>query len=224
MIYAYRRQTPNCSSLVEQQHEIQRFSIENTFTIDKEVIEYATKNLLLEEREAFEAFLRNMGEGYTIIVASLSVLSNRADELIKVINCVLTHKVNLWIANTALCINQETQMVDIFPLLNALREEHKEDKSKQMGRPKGSKSNSKFDVFHGQIVNLLAEGMSVSAIARELEISRSSLKDYIESRSLKDLAMSMHSYLKEDHGERGLDNVVLICPFEEAYNNRMKQA
>jgi len=221
MTYAYRRQTPNCISLVEQQHQVQRFSIENRLSIDKEVIEYATKNLVLEEREEFESFLRNMGEGNTIIVASLSVLSNRADELIKIINCVLTHKVNLWIVKHHLCINQQTKMVEIFPPLKALREEHQEE-HKSMGRPKGSKSSSKFDMYHGQIVNLLAEGMTVSAISRELEVSRSSLKDYIESRSLKDLAMSMHSYVSEEHGERGLDNIVLICPFEEAYNNRVK--
>jgi DNA invertase Pin-like site-specific DNA recombinase len=221
MTYAYRRQTPHCSSLVEQQHEVQRFSIEHTLTIDKEVIEYSTKNLLLEEREEFEAFLRTIGQGHSIIVASLSVLSNRADELVKIINCILTHNIDLWIAKSALCMNKETRMVEIFSLLNALREEHKGENT-QMGRPKGSKSNSKFDVYHGQIVNLLSEGMSVSAISRELEVSRSSLKDYIESRELKDLAMSMNTYLTEEHGERGLDNIVLICPFEEAYNKKVK--
>lgn len=221
MTYAYRRQTPHCASLTEQQHEIQRFRIEHTVSIDKEVIEYSSKNLLLEEREAFETFLRNMHSGDRIIVTSLSVLSNRADELVKIINCVLTHKINLWIANNGLCVNKETRMVDIFSLLSALREEHKEE-NKQMGRPKGSKSNSKFDKYHGQIVNLLAEGLSVSAISRELEVTRSSLKDYIESRQLKDLAMSMHSYISEEHGERGLDNIVLICPFEEAYNKKVK--
>ncbi|SFV57120.1 hypothetical protein MNB_SV-13-1499 [hydrothermal vent metagenome] len=221
MTYAYRRQTPHCSSLVEQQHEIQRFSIENVMAIDKEVIEYSTKNLHLEEREEFETFLRTIGEGHSILVASLSVLSNRADELVKIINCILTHEINLWISHGGLCINKHTKMVEIFSLLNALREEHKNG-NKQMGRPKGSKSNSKFDVYHAQIVNLLAEGISVSAISRELEVSRSSLKDYIESRSLKDLAMSMHSYLNEEHGERGLDNIVLICPFEEAYNKKVK--
>jgi DNA invertase Pin-like site-specific DNA recombinase len=221
MTYAYRRQTPHCSSLVEQQHEVQRFSIEHTLAIDKEVIEYSTKNLLLEEREEFEAFLRTIGQGHSIIVASLSVLSNRADELVKIINCVLTHNIDLWIAKSALCMNKQTRMVEIFSLLNALREEHKGENT-QMGRPKGSKSNSKFDVYHGQIVNLLSEGMSVSAISRELEVSRSSLKDYIESRELKDLAMSMNTYLTEEHGERGLDNIVLICPFEEAYNKKVK--
>jgi DNA invertase Pin-like site-specific DNA recombinase len=219
--YAYSRQAPSFPPLVSQQHEIRLFEPEKSIKIDKEVVEYASKNLILEERLEFESFLRSMREGNIVIVSSLSILSDRADELIKVINCILTHEVDLWIASSGLCINSKTQMVDIFPLLNRLRDENQEEQ-RQIGRPKGSKSNSKFDIYHGQIVNLLSEGMSVSAISRQLEVSRSSLKDYIESRKLKDLAESMHHYLDEDHGKEGLDNIVLICPFEEAYNNRNK--
>lgn len=219
--YAYSRQAPSFPPLVLQQHEIRLLAREKSIQIDKEVVEYASKNLVLEERLEFEDFLRSMREGNIVIVSSLSILSDRAEELIKVINCILTHEVDLWIASSGLCINSKTNMVDIFPLLNDLREENKEEQ-RQIGRPKGSKSNSKFDVYHGQIVNLLSEGMSVSAIARELEVSRSSLKDYIESRKLKDLAESMHHYLDEDHGERGLDNILLICPFEEKYNKKVK--
>jgi DNA invertase Pin-like site-specific DNA recombinase len=219
MTYAYRRQTPHCTPLMEQQHEIQRFSIECLLPIDKEVIEYATKNLLLDKRDDFETFLRNIEEGASIVVASLSVLSNRGEELIKIINCILTHEVDLWVAKSALCINKHTRMVDIFPLLNSLREENQTDQ-KRMGRPKGSKSPSKFDVYNSRVVNMLTEGVSVSAIARELGVSRSSLKDYIESRQLKELAQSMKHYLNTADHERGLDNIVLICPFEESYNNK----
>ncbi|MDQ7083849.1 MAG: recombinase family protein [Sulfurovum sp.] len=164
--------------------EIHHLAVEKSIRIDKEVVEYASKNLPLEERKEFEAFLRSMTEGNTIIVSSLSILSDKADELIKVINCVLTHEVDLWIANTGMLINKNTRMAEIFPLLNNLRDEGKEQ-SRQTGRPKGSQSTSKFDVYHAQIVSLLSQGLSVSAISRELEVSRSSLKDYIASRNIK---------------------------------------
>jgi DNA invertase Pin-like site-specific DNA recombinase len=214
--YAYSRQAPSFPPLVLQQHEIRLLARDKFIKIDKEVVEYASKNLILEERLEFENFLRSMKEGNIVIVSSLSILSDRAEELIKVINCILTHEVDLWIASTSLCINAKTNMVDIFPLLNQLREDKKEEE-RQIGRPKGSTSNSKFDIYHAQIVNLLSEKMSVSAISRKLGVSRSSLKDYIESRKLKDLADSMHKHLNEDHGTRGLDNILLICPFEEAH-------
>ena len=105
-------------------------------------------------------------------------------------------------------------MVEIFPLLAMLREEAQE-RNKTIGRPKGSKSHSKFDIYHSQIVKSLSEGMSVSALARDLEVSRSSLKDYIESRNIKDLIATMGNYATQNATQNGLDNVMLICPFEK---------
>jgi len=47
-----------------------------------------------------------------------------------------------------------------------------------------------------------------------LNVSRSSLKDYIESRGLKELARSMGKAV-ESLANKEVDNIVLICPFEE---------
>lgn len=220
--YAYKRQVPGFPTLAQQQNDIFSFVTTHNLKIDKEVIEYASKNLALEDRKEFETFLASMHDGNTVIVSSLSILSNNADELIKVINCMLTHNVDLWIANNGMCINRDTQMVDIFPLLNTLREEGKQ-KNNQIGRPKGSKSSSKFDMYHAKIITLLAEGMSVSAIARVLEVSRSSLKDYIESRGIKDLVQGLGTHVSEEKVQSGVDNIVLICPFEESKQSNNKK-
>jgi len=213
--YSYRRQAPGFPSLATQQHDILAFAQQKELNIDKEVVEYATKNLRIDEREEFESFLRSMVDGNTVIVAFLSILSDRAEELIKVINCMLTHNVNLWVVSDNILINKETRMTQVFPLLNLLREDRGE-KTTQIGRPKGSKSSSKFDVYHSQIIALLREGLSVSAVARELEVSRSSLKDYIESRGIKELVQGGWKQTQDTVGERGMDNIVLVCPFEEA--------
>jgi DNA invertase Pin-like site-specific DNA recombinase len=223
MVYAYMRQAPDFPHLTTQQSEILSFSLKKELKIDKEVIEYATKNLALEERSEFEAFLQTMEEGNTVIISSLYLLSDKAEELIKVINCMLSHSVNLWISDSNTLMNKETSMVDIFPLLNALRKEEKE-KTNHIGRPKGSKSSSKFDVYRGEIVSFLGKGMSVSAIARELGVTRSSLKDYIESRGIKELVEGAWIEMSESVGKRGVDNVVLICPFEEARTTKQKKA
>jgi len=215
MIYAYIRQVPGFPHLADQQRDILSFSLKEDLKIDKEVVEYATKNLLVDEREEFEEFLQTMQDGTTVIVSSLFILSDRADELIKVINCMLSHNVTLWIVDSDMKMNKETKMVNIFPLLNKLRQEEKE-KTNQIGRPKGSKSSSKFDVYRGEIISLLSEGESVSAIARELKVSRSSLKDYIESRGIKELVEGAWKQMRETQSVRGMDNILLICPFEEA--------
>ncbi len=214
MVYAYMRQVPGFPHLTTQQSDILAFALRNELNIDQEVVEYATKNLLLDERKDFEAFLQTMQDGYTVIVSSLFVLSDKVEELVKVINCMLSHNVNLWIVDSNMVMNKETNMVEIFPLLNALRQEEKE-KTNQIGRPKGSKSSSKFDIYQREIISFLREGMNVSAIARELDVSRSSLKDYIESRGIKELVEGAWMELNPSEGTRDMDNIVLICPFEK---------
>ncbi len=214
MVYAYMRQVPGFPHLTTQQSDILAFALRNELNIDQEVVEYATKNLLLDERKDFETFLQSMQDGYTVIVSSLFVLSDKVEELVKVINCMLSHSVNLWIVDSNMVMNKETNMVEIFPLLNALRQEEKE-KTNQIGRPKGSKSSSKFDIYQREIISFLREGMNVSAIARELDVSRSSLKDYIESRGIKELVEGAWMELNPSEGTREMDNIVLICPFEK---------
>ncbi len=133
---------------------------------------------------------------------------------------MLSHNVNLWIVDVNMLFNRESNMVDIFPLLDLLREDKKE-KTQHIGRPKGSKSSSKFDVYHSEIVTLLSGGYSVSAIARELEVSRSSLKDYIESRGIKELVEGAGRQVREAGNVSQMDNVLLICPFEKEANETL---
>ncbi|HIQ28882.1 MAG TPA: hypothetical protein EYH42_10380 [Sulfurovum sp.] len=213
MVYAYMRQIPSLDHLVSQKQNIIAFAHQKGIDIDQDVVEYATKDLSIEERNEFEVFLKSLNEGrHTVIVSSLSVLSTSIDELVKIINCILSHKVDLWVCNANILINTKSSMCEVFPLLEEQRKQPKV-KSVHIGRPKGSKSRSKFDIFHNQIMALLSEKKSVSAIARILGVRRSSLKDYIESRSLKELVQSV-SIVDQKIADKPIDNVVLICPFE----------
>ena len=214
MTYAYLRQLPDNSNISEQQRNILSFSFTQNINIDKEVVEYSSKNHLIEERKKFETFMHSLEEGNTLVVDTLSVLSDRAEELIKIINCMLSHKIDLYIASAKTLLNKDTTVVEIFPLLNDLREAQKA-KSNQIGRPKGSRSSSKFDVYQPQIISLLKEGLNVSAISRELEISRSSLKDYIESRGIRELVDGSWMEINQPQKITGVDNTLLICPFEQ---------
>ncbi len=214
MNYAYLRQMPDNHNMSEQQRNILSFSLAQNLEIDKEVIEYSSKNHLIEERKKFEEFMHSLEEGSSLVVDTLSVLSDRAEELIKIINCMLSRKIDLYIASAKRRINKETTVVEIFPLLNDLREAQKA-KSNQIGRPKGSRSSSKFDEYQPQIIALLKGGMNVSAIARELKVSRSSLKDYIESRGIKELVEGSWMEINQPQDISGVDNTILVCPFEQ---------
>jgi DNA invertase Pin-like site-specific DNA recombinase len=205
---------PDNANLSDQQRNILSFSLTQGMEIDKEVIEYSTKNHPIEERKQFEEFLQSMTDGDALVVDTLPVLSDKAEELIKVINCMLRHNIELYIASLHLYVGKETPIVKIFPLLNDLREAQKA-RSNQIGRPKGSRSSSKFDIYQSQIISMLREGMNVSAIARELGVSRSSLKDYIESRGIRELVEGSWMEIDTHKQIPGVDNTVLICPFEQ---------
>jgi len=161
--------------------------------------------------------MQRIDNGDTLIIFSFKVLSDKAEEIIKVINCILSHGATLYVCNPPRIINAQTKIIDVFPLLNDIRQAQQE-KTNQIGRPKGSRSSSKFDVYHSRIMEMLKAGMSVSAIARALEVRRSSLKDYIESRGLKELAGG--SWIKVLPTVKNIDNVLLICPFEHQEKNK----
>lgn len=214
MTYAYLRQMPNCHNLSQQQRNILSFALTQGLQIDKEVIEYSTKSRPIEEREEFEKFLKTLEEGDVIIVEHLAIFSDVVEEIVKVISCMLSRGLTLSVSSSGVTIRKETPLVEVFPLLNDLREAQKA-KTGQIGRPKGSRSSSKFDVYQAKIIELLKEGLSVSAIARELNVSRSSLKDYIESRGIRELVNGSWMEIATPQQVPGVDNTVLICPFEQ---------
>ncbi len=214
MNYAYLRQMPESHTMSEQQRNILSYALTQGLEIDKEVVEYSNKNHLIEEREKFEEFMHSLEEGSSVLIDSLSVLSNRTEELIKIINCMLSREIVLYISSAKTKMNRDTTVVEIFPLLNDLREEQKA-KSNQIGRPKGSRSSSKFDMYQPQVISFLKEGMNVSAISRELGVSRSSLKDYIESRGLRELIEGSWMEILPGSDLAGEDNTLLVCPFEQ---------
>ena len=214
--YAYLRQLSDNHSLAKQQQHILSYSLSHRLTIEKEVMEYSSISHTIEDREKFETFIHGLSEGDCIITQSLWVLSSHIDEVIKIINCMLSHKVDLHITDADILINRETDISSIFPLLNTLNETQREKRS-QIGRPKGSRSSSKFDPLQPQIISLLREKMSVSAIARELGVSRSSLKDYIESRELRQIIERSWAEVAQPgkNGSETEKHTLLICPFEK---------
>jgi len=212
MTYAYLRQVPGTKSLTLQQKDVIGYALTQGLEIEKEVVEHSSKNRPIEERKQFEEFMHSMKEGDNLIINEIWTLSNRVDEIIKIICCTISRKINLHIVSQGVLITKETQLGQVLPLLNEEREESQE-KRVSVGRPKGSKSRSKFDDLQPEILQMLKDGLSVSAIARKLNISRSSLKDYIESRSLKELIDNTFVAIGKPLQTDIISDEMLICPF-----------
>jgi len=218
MIYAYLRHLSGKRNIAQQQNSILSFSLGHGMEIGKEVIEYSAKNRPIEERKEFENFVHGLKSGDAIIVDEVWMLSEKVDEIIKIIGCMLDRGITLYGASSAAVIDKKSAVGDIFPLLNRIREAQ-HNKPKQIGRPKGSRSVSKFDKLHTRILKLLKEGKNVSVIARELNVSRSSLKDYIESRGIKEVIDEVSDGISAQAAQDKQDDKILLCPFGQKKNN-----
>jgi DNA-binding transcriptional regulator YiaG len=97
----------------------------------------------------------------------------------------------------------------VLGLIDKLRQKMQNELKRVIGRPKGSKSNSKFDKYADEIISFIREKKSVSEMARILNVSRSSLKDYIESRELKQVAFgSLLPKAPENAQEQIINSIV----------------
>jgi DNA invertase Pin-like site-specific DNA recombinase len=199
--YALIRQLSGDESLLQQRASIVSYAEQNRLTLESEMIEFERADRPLKERRSFQDFLHSLMEGDVIVLDRIQVLGQEMEEVIVVINCMLSRGVSLHIASQNLQVEKETGLAKILPLIVRLGESPRvRQRDSRVGRPKGRRSASKFDVYLPRIMEGLKADKSVSAIARELGVSRSSLKDYIESRHLKEiLDDSWLERAKRDH-------------------------
>ena len=214
MTYAYLRQLSDNKNMINQQNNILSFALLKGLNIDKEVIEYSNTNREIEDREDFQKFIHSLDSGDNIITDEIWILSDKVDEIIKIIHCMLSEGINLYISSSQTIIQTNSTIGEIFPLLNSIREKQR-IKENKIGRPKGSRSKSKFDSHQKDIIKYLVEGMNVSKISRKLGVSRSSLKDYIISRGIKEMISSSFLEVSPLINDQSMDNKISICPFSD---------
>ena len=217
MTYALIRQLSGDESLLRQRASIVSYAERNRLTLESETIEFERAERPLKERRSFQSFLHSLAEGDQVVIDRVEVLGKGMEEAIVVINCMLSRGVTLHIAQNNLVVEKETGLARILPLIIRLGENPPaRERDSRVGRPKGRRSASKFDVYLPQIMASLKEDKSVSAIARELGISRSSLKDYIESRHLKEiLDDSWLERAKKDHRIEEAPEPEMACTLDE---------
>jgi len=185
------------SPIIVQQKQILKYAHHHNLKIDTTEIENSDPTLELEERKEFKGFLRSLSKNDHIIIFDLSSFSKNVEELVKVFECLLTRSISIHIADVNICINIDSKPLVLLDLLVKQRELNKKlDKEKIQGRPKGRMSKSKFDTYRPQIIELIENRTSISEIAKILHVSRTSLKDYVNSRGLKELVKAKITLLQ----------------------------
>lgn len=197
MIIALLKNKIDEPNITLQQKYILKYAHAQELKIDVTEIENSNPALELEERKEFKGFLRSLENNDSVIIYDLFTFSEKVEELVKIFECLLTRSITIHIANTHTTVDTHTKSVTLLEILSKQREIIKKlAAEKTQGRPKGRMSKSKFDIYRPQIIESIESGKSISTIAKELNVSRTSLKDYVNSRGLKDLVKAKLALLK----------------------------
>lgn len=210
MILAYMRSDKNFDTVHEQLQLINSYAVANNLKIDDEFIDQTSQNKSLEERTDVSEYFR-ANEGATLLVSDVWVLSTNMEDIIQMFSCLLQKKFKVHFIQRSVVISQKSGSMLVLGLMDQLRQVMRQESKKVIGRPKGSKSSSKFDVYINDILLFIKEKKSVSEMARLLDVSRSSLKDYIESRELREVVFGSLLPEKLDNAEEHVINKI-TCP------------
>ena len=213
---AYIRPDKHFDAAGEQLQIINAYAIANNIAIDQEVIDHISQNKRLNERvHVTENFQKQ--EGSRLLVQDVWVLSSNMEDVAEMFSCVMKNDFEVHFIKQSVIISRKSEAMLIFALIDQLRQTLRAQEKKVIGRPKGSKSSSKFDQYISDIIGFIRENKSVSEMARTLEVSRSSLKDYIESRELKQVTFGSLLPERREESQKELINSI-ICPNEIGAN------
>ena len=207
---AYIRPDKYFDAAGEQLQLINSYAISKNIVIDDEFIDHISQNRRLSERTHVTDYFQSR-EGSTLLVYDVWVLSTNIEDLTQMFSCLLKHKFSVHFIKQSVIISHQSSVMLVLGLIDQLRQTMQSESKRVIGRPKGSKSSSKFDVYINEIISFIKEKKSVSEMARVLGVSRSSLKDYIESRELKQVALGSLLPKEPENPEEQVINTI-ACP------------
>jgi DNA invertase Pin-like site-specific DNA recombinase len=192
MAISYIRPDKHFDGAYDQLKLINAYAESKGIVIEDEMIDHTSQSKRISEREEVTEYFHKNENGVLIVYDSW-VLSSNIEDLIQMISCLFKHNFTLHLVNPSVVLDKNSDVMVVLGLIDQLRQILQNESKKAIGRPKGSRSNSKFDKYLEDIIGFLRAGKSVSEMARNLGVSRSSLKDYIESRELREVALgSIH--------------------------------
>jgi DNA invertase Pin-like site-specific DNA recombinase len=208
MAIAYIRPEKSFITIHEQLQYINSYAVANDIVIDDEFIDHISQNKRLNEREYISEYFQSK-QNSVLLIYDIWVLSIYIEDIVQILSCLLKNNFKVHIIKHSVIISQQSNAMLVLGIIEQLRQKIYENSKRSIGRPKGSRSGSKFDVYISDILQFLKEKKSVSEMARLLGVSRSSLKDYIESRELREVVgNSLVKESQKDMEEHLINNLV----------------
>ena len=213
MAISYIRPDKYFDGAFEQLKSINTYAQASAIAISDEYVDHTSQNNTLDKRENVVEFFKK-NQNRDLLISDVWVLSSNIQDLLQMFACLLKNEMRIHIVNAGVVIDKASDVMLVLGLIDQLRQILQSREKKMIGRPKGSRSSSKFDPYLDRIIGYIRENVSVSAMAREMGVSRSSLKDYIESRELKEVANGLVTLdVPVDAEEKVIGTIV--CPHSE---------
>ncbi|MBD3799020.1 recombinase family protein [Sulfuricurvum sp.] len=213
MTVSYIRPDKDFDGVYEQLKLINSYVDQKGIVINEEMVDQTSQNKRLSDRQEVVRFFRSL-DGDALVVYDTWTLSSNIEDVVQMFSCLLKNNNTIHFVKPGVIIDRKSDTMVVLGLIDQLRQIIQNDAKKGIGRPRGSKSSSKFDIHLEQIIELLKKRKSVSEIARVLGVSRSSLKDYIESRELKEVVSGVIGISQDSDAEATVIGTIR-CPIDE---------
>jgi len=210
MVVSYIRPDKHFDTAHDQQQIVNAYALSKDIVIDEEFIDQISQNKRLCDRTHVTNYFQSKPSS-TLLIYDVWVLSTDMEDVIQMFSCLFKNDFNIHFIKQSVIISKQSSVMLVLGLIDQLRQRMQNESKKVIGRPKGSRSNSKFDIYINDIITYIKEKKSVSEMSRLLNVSRSSLKDYIESRELKQVAFGSLLPQEPADAEEQVINTI-TCP------------
>lgn len=199
MIYGYIRVSTDKQSVENQRFEIFNFCERDKIQVDKWIEETISGNKAVEKRK-LGSLLRKLHRGDILICSEISRLGRNLMMIMSILNHCMERGIKVWTIKDNYRLGSDINskvLAFAFGLSaeierNLISQRTKEALARKkaegviLGRPKGSKSKKrKLTGRELRITHLLNNNFSKSEIARKLNVSRVTMVNYIQEKSLE---------------------------------------
>ena len=196
---AYLRVSTGSQDLATQKLVILDFTQKRRFTVDEFIASQASSRKSPIERR-IEEMLGTLQSGDRLLVSELSRLGRSLGQVLQIVATLIERKIRFIAIKEAIEVEGKQDlrtkvMIALFGLFaeverDLISERTKEGlaaakaKGKLLGRPKGALGTSRLDGKEQDIRMLLGKEVSKASIAKILDVSRSALYHFIETRKI----------------------------------------
>jgi DNA invertase Pin-like site-specific DNA recombinase len=198
-IVAYLRVSTSTQEINNQRLAILNYAHQHELRID-EFLEIQVSSRRSTKDRGIDELLARLQAGDTLLVSELSRLGRSLGQIIQIVDELVKNQIhfraikeNIWLDGQQ--DMQSKVMVTLFGLFAEIERDLISERTREglmaakakghlLGRPKGSLGQSKLDGKESEIRRLLSKQVSKASIAKILEVSRTTLQHFINSRNI----------------------------------------